>query len=557
MEFEKHYNEKRCKTECKCCNDDEPFKRSTTDDKRFRWNRIRHWLEFAKVPYDVLLKKDEEAEPGRRYFNTMLSMDEFGASLSTFKWVGRKLSEQTPETSTAPPDPSATEFSTVASSSSFAAPTTSTPLSSMPPNSAPPTAQLSIASGKRGRTPEPAQQPNRLYQLLSSSVGVKRKHTPRSVSTAEGEPVVPRVIARARVRRLGPEPPPPAYLRAMAELAADPYNGLLPASASDEAADAMLVAVADDLGECTAALSELRAVCLASHAESETAAHWAASIDHGEYYTEHKRTAIYNEKCEAVTIAYDTAIRVAETAAGPELERTEAQAADLEVARDAAMKTALRGVDVARFVASEVIYAEKRKAAAALDALRQPNHVRIGGDPGVKTTTTSAETLVLLQYLFKTANFVTHMEMHQKLRVREVRWKVCEQKASTIAEYCRRITVGRKREETAISIGDAKIKNMRSCMPCPRVKKLIDQLRRTGWHAIMVKETNTSQVCSSCMMRLSEGQAPVKLCDVGSDHDTHRFKAKPGNKHFVRRCTVCLKIWNMDVNAARNIAYLG
>ncbi|KAJ2859383.1 hypothetical protein GGH94_006135 [Coemansia aciculifera] len=100
MEFEKHYSEKRCKTECECCNDDEPFKRPTTDGKRFRWNRIRHWLEFVKVPYDLLLKKDEEAEPGRRYFNTTLSTDGFGASLSTFKWdYERTLQEgrETPE----------------------------------------------------------------------------------------------------------------------------------------------------------------------------------------------------------------------------------------------------------------------------------------------------------------------------------------------------------------------------------------------------------------------------------------------------------------------------
>ncbi|KAJ2881291.1 hypothetical protein H4R27_004183 [Coemansia aciculifera] len=665
MEFEKHYSEKRCKTECECCNANEPFKRPTTDKTRFLRDRIRHWLEFVKVPYDLLLKKDEEAEPGRRYFNTMLSTDGFGASLSTFKWVRRKLSEKTPEASTVPPDPSTVESST-------SAPTSSAPTSSAPTSSAPSAAESSTARGKRRHTPEPALKIGRQRVVVrvpspvpvrapspeppppaappttdpsssapatiappapvskrgrgrpqksatqpppptveSSSVGVKRKRAPQSASTAEGEPVVPRVIARARVRRPGPEPPPPAYLRAMAELAADPYNGLFPASASDEAADAMLAAVADDLAECTAALSELRAVCLASHAEGEAAAHWAASIDRAEYYTEHKRAAIYNEKCEAVTIAYDTAIRVAETAAGPELERTEAQAEALNIARDAAMKTALRGVDVARFVASEAIYAEKRKAAAALDALRRPNHVRIGGDPGVKTflelvcfdepewscsfsakqyhadsgstwraaeisklidrlglrlwmsrtptskTTTSAGTLVLLQYLFKTANFVTHMEMHQKLRVREVRWKAYEQKASTIAEYCRRITVGRKREETTISIGDAKIKNMRGCMPCPRVKKLVDQLRRTGWRAIMAKETNTSQVCSSCMMRLPEGQAPVKLCDVGGNRDKHRFKAKPGNKHFVRRCTVCLKMWNRDINAARNIAYLG
>ncbi|KAJ2056158.1 hypothetical protein GGI17_006337 [Coemansia sp. S146] len=507
MEFEKHYSEKRCKSECECCNANESFKRPTTDKTRL----LRLLILFEQ---QVIW-----------HFNTMLSMDGFGASLSTFKWITQPLSSTSAPTSSAP---SAAESSTARGKRRHtpepalkigrlrvvvrvpspvpvrapspeppppAAPPTTDPSSSAPAIVAPPALMTKRGCGRPRKS---VTQPP-LSAAESSSVGVKRKRIPRSASTAEGEPVVLRVIARARVCRPGPEPPPPAYLRAMAELAADPYDGLLPASASDEAADAMLVAVADDLAECTAALSELRAVCLASHAEGEAAAHWAASIDHGEYYTEHKRTAIYNEKCEASPRL--------------QLERTEVQAADLEVARDAAMKTALRGVDVARFVASEVIYAEKRKAAAALDALRQPNHVRIGGDPGVKTTTTSAETLVLLQYLFKTANFITHMEMHQKLRVREVRWKAYEQKASTIAEYCRRITVGRKREETTISIGDAKIKNMRGCMPCPRVKKLVDQLRRTGWRAIM-------------------------LCDVGGDHDTHRFKAKPGNKHFVRRCTL-------------------
>ncbi|KAJ2960526.1 hypothetical protein NQZ79_g4109 [Umbelopsis isabellina] len=48
-----------------------------------------------------------------------------------------------------------------------------------------------------------------------------------------------------------------------------------------------------------------------------------------------------------------------------------------------------------------------------------------------------------------------------------------------------------------------------------------------------------------------------KLCAVGSNRDP--FPSQPGSiqkHHFVRRCTICRTIWNRDVNASRNMAYL-
>ncbi|KAJ2036229.1 hypothetical protein H4S04_008812, partial [Coemansia sp. S16] len=170
---------------------------------------------------------------------------------------------------------------------------------------------------------------------------------------------------------------------------------------------------------------------------------------------------------------------------------------------------------------------------------------------------TPEDMLIMLRYLYKTDSFVKHMEMHQKLRVRVMNWRAYEQKASTIAKYCRDITAGFDRDSTTIDMGDAKLHNMRGCLPSPRVKKLVDCWRRMGWHVVMIKEANTSQVCSSCTTRLPTGQAPVKLCKLGDEHTKHRFMARPSNNHFVKHCSVCGIVWNRDVNAARNMAYLG
>ncbi|KAJ2831963.1 hypothetical protein GGI24_001405 [Coemansia furcata] len=159
--------------------------------------------------------------------------------------------------------------------------------------------------------------------------------------------------------------------------------------------------------------------------------------------------------------------------------------------------------------------------------------------------------------LFKTKSFDAYMQLHQEPKVRKVWWCKYEQTQSTIAKICGKITEGRKREKTMFCIGDAEMNNMRGCMPSPRVKKFTDYLVRTGWSTVMVRETNTSRVCSSCMMRLQNDQVPVKLCDVGGNRDPFRCKGRPSNDYFVRRCTKCGIMWNCDYNSVRNIVYLG
>lgn len=68
---------------------------------------------------------------------------------------------------------------------------------------------------------------------------------------------------------------------------------------------------------------------------------------------------------------------------------------------------------------------------------------------------------------------------------------------------------------------------------------------------LMVKELNTSQVCSKC--KHPKKLVPLKKGLDPSRDDVLVVLTKP---HFVRRCTSCLMIWNRDINAARNILFL-
>ncbi|KAJ2064130.1 U6 snRNP-associated protein Lsm7, partial [Coemansia sp. S146] len=642
MEAERHRSNKRCTAVngCERCKDRKPIKRAAKDLKQFRWHRIKYWLESFKIPQQLLLGKDEEAVPGQSYFNSLLSTNGFGASMGTFKWTRKAIQDYESGTVV----PSAVAPSTTASKRKRS----SQPWSATQPQ---PTPQAPKRG--RGRPRKPSTQPppvplsSTASSYIASSTTVSRRKrssrpqsttqpppAPSSSETSTATPVVPstaitaprrgrppksaagsvsvaeRVIASARARRPSPEPPPPAYVQTMAEITANPYAGVLTTSASPEAIAAMIASISVGLAERTAALDESRAIRNAFLAEGEAAARWAATADFAEYYAEDRRNAVYKACRENITIAYEETIKAAEAAAGPELERTTHQANVLHVARCEAMATALRKSSTGHSVAVDVVDSAKLKAAATLAAIRDPNHVHIGGDPGVKdfatfsrfdirwsysisakqyhadsentwpaaemsklidrlglrlwmsempmsNAATSEGILELLRYLFKTENFAKHMDMHQMLRVRIMRWRAYEQQQSTIASYCNKVTAGCTRENTTIDMGNAKLHNMRGCLPCPGVKKLVNYWRRTGWRVVMVNEFNTSQVYSTCMMRLPADQAPVKLCALGDEHTKVYYKARLSNNHFARHFSVCFSTWNRDVNAARNMAYLG
>ncbi|KAJ2747443.1 hypothetical protein GGI19_006343, partial [Coemansia pectinata] len=263
--------------------------------------------------------------------------------------------------------------------------------------------------------PVPAPLSSEPSTVLPSRAGVKRKHTPEPASNAGYKHVSARVQSPAPVRTPGPEPPPPvsttepepmsidppgnqvvyneadidaAHAQRGTEIAANPHDGLLPASTSQETIEDTLATAADGLDDALAALNEWNARRDSYLAKREAAARKAKTFDRSEYYAEQKRNAIYDREREGVTIAYEMAIRAAEAAAGPELTRTEAQAVDLEAARNAAMETALHDLDIAHSIAIDEVDAAQRKDAATRAAIRDPNHVHIGGDPGVVTFAT-------------------------------------------------------------------------------------------------------------------------------------------------------------------------
>ncbi|KAJ2104755.1 hypothetical protein GGI16_002643 [Coemansia sp. S142-1] len=568
----------------------------------------------------------------------MIFTDGVGVSISTFRWVRKNRRKQTSEDSATPSGMSIAEQKSMTSYSYNRRAKRKRESSPTAPLSSARSPVVSLTSVPI-TYPTTVPLPSEPSIVLPSRAGVKRKHTPEPTSNTGDEHIAVSVPSTAPVLTPGPEPPPPvsmtepesmpigqpndqvvytrkeikaADVRLRAEIDANPYDGLLLASASQETIEATLAAAAadDDLADRIAALDESMAIGNAYLSKCEAAARRAGTFDFAEYYAQDKRTAIYDKEREAVTIEYEMAIKSAEARAGPEETRTQAQTAALEAARTEAMKTTERGLHVARSIASDVVDTEQRKKAAALAAIRDLNHVHIGGDPGVRTyatfsridkiwvcsfsakqyhadsgstwraaemsrlidrfnlrqwmsripsskTASSEKTLKMLRYLFATDAFNRYLQMHQLIRVRIMRWRKYEQQQSTIASYCNKVTAGCTRENTTINMGNAELHNMRGCLPCPRVKKLTDYWGRTGWRVNIIKENNTSQVCSTCMMRLPDSQAPVRLCTLGDEHTRLRYKVRPSNNHFVRHCSVCGTTWNRDVNAARNMAYLG
>ncbi|KAJ2492807.1 hypothetical protein IWW37_001105 [Coemansia sp. RSA 2050] len=154
----------------------------------------------------------------------------------------------------------------------------------------------------------------------------------------------------------------------------------------------------------------------------------------------------------------------------------------------------------------------------------------------------SQETLKYLRYIYRSDYFRQHMELQLDIHTRIDRWETFKRQQRAIVQICRRLTEGLDRKKTTICVGNATFNSSsRGHIAGPSTSRFVDFLHRDGWDVIM----------------LQPGELPYKLCDVGSPADGHAFYHKPSNSHFVKRCTRCRTIWNRDVNAALNIAYLG
>ncbi|KAJ2819096.1 hypothetical protein GGI24_004893, partial [Coemansia furcata] len=274
-----------------------------------------------------------------------------------------------------------------------------------------------------------------------------------------------------------------AHARAMAEFVANPSDKVLPANPSAEAIEALYAAVPANFDDILTNLHVSNADAIALHAKSKADAHEAATMDRAEYLREHERAIVRDKYVKVTTLAYEAALREAE-------DNNE----DLEAACRVAKEVAEREVHVAECVAINAIDAKARKAADIYAEFRDSSHTYIGGDPGKKTvlslaklgdpewsrefsakqyhedsgstwrasymnqqidrlgqcewmsktptskTVSLKETLELLRYLFKTKGFDAYMQLHQKPKVRKVRWCKYEQTQRTIAKMCGIIT---------------------------------------------------------------------------------------------------------------------
>ncbi|KAJ2831065.1 hypothetical protein FBU31_002353 [Coemansia sp. 'formosensis'] len=151
--------------------------------------------------------------------------------------------------------------------------------------------------------------------------------------------------------------------RVMAEFAANPFDGCLPANASEEAIEALHAAAAPYIDDALESLRKWGAEYKAYLAKSQADALEAANLDHKEYYYEDKRQRIYNKVIKKVIIAYKKTIAAAEEEAGPMRPLTEAQATMLQAAYDDAAKTAQRGTEVAECIAVDSVDVWKKKMA--------------------------------------------------------------------------------------------------------------------------------------------------------------------------------------------------
>jgi len=166
----------------------------------------------------------------------------------------------------------------------------------------------------------------------------------------------------------------------------------------------------------------------------------------------------------------------------------------------------------------------------------------------------SAHTLFYLQYLLDNKdkmNLLFELELYH--RTRKKRWRSYIHKQKTLDQFCLSMIDGQK-ENTIFAYGDASYcHNNKGYAPSLKGNWIKHRLEKVhNAHLLMTREYNTSQVCSSC-------QHDRKLVSLGSKYDPRQFdftRSRPAQKHFVRRCTNCLIIWNRDLNASRNMIYL-
>jgi hypothetical protein len=150
------------------------------------------------------------------------------------------------------------------------------------------------------------------------------------------------------------------------------------------------------------------------------------------------------------------------------------------------------------------------------------------------------------------------IRFHTARRVRKLRRRVTVQKHREVDRVCAEITGGKV---AVVAFGAAVMGKGRAkgqCGPCEAVRRRLSSHHRAT--VVMVEEFRTSRMCSTCLSGIGgfrvlrrrriieDGMLTVSGGGDGS-HETC---------HNVRACTnpLCRIVWNRDVNAVRNIAWI-
>ena len=143
--------------------------------------------------------------------------------------------------------------------------------------------------------------------------------------------------------------------------------------------------------------------------------------------------------------------------------------------------------------------------------------------------------------------FVPQLEdliiMKNQRKTKHLRWRCYIHKFKTLDVFCKKLLEGvQDKSKVAVLFGDASFNNSsRGYSASPRPLWLKKRLQQNhGITCIDTWEFNTSQICSHC-------HSPEKLHSCKTSH----------NSHYIRRCQSCRMIWNRDINAARNMVFLG
>ncbi|KAJ1924969.1 hypothetical protein LPJ71_000334 [Coemansia sp. S17] len=175
-------------------------------------------------------------------------------------------------------------------------------------------------------------------------------------------------------------------------------------------------------------------------------------------------------------------------------------------------------------------------------------------------TSSSAQSIHGLHYLFSSDKLVTRFQVNQKISVRQGRWRVSKQHPREVVRICCEMTWFFIKEVTIISVGTAIFPtSFKSHKPAPRIAQFVKALKADGWTVVLVDEHNMSQACSACHHK-SNGEFPYRLCDLGSAPGVPQPRYPvTRSSHFVRQCSNpdCGIIVNRDINVAKNIAFLG